>query len=61
MIVEILVYPDGSKVIQNRDGTVSEVTKFEMINVEVDWKATVKNVRQDYTPVEFDGITYWVR
>jgi len=29
--------------------------------VEVDWKATARNVQQDYTPVEFDGVTYWVR
>ena len=29
--------------------------------VEVDWEATARNVRMDYTPIEFDGVTYWVR
>ena len=29
--------------------------------VEVDWEATARNVQQDYTSVEFDGVTYWVR
>jgi hypothetical protein len=29
--------------------------------VEIDWEATAENVRADYTGVEFDGVTYWVR
>lgn len=29
--------------------------------VEIDWAATARNVRTDYTPTEFDGITYWYR
>ena len=29
--------------------------------VEVNWEATARNVRMDYTPIEFDGVTYWVR
>lgn len=29
--------------------------------VELDWEATAKNVQVDYTAVELDGITYWVR
>ena len=29
--------------------------------VEIDWEATARNVRADYTGVEFDGVTYWVR
>ena len=29
--------------------------------VEIDWDATARNVRVDYTPVEIDGSTYWYR
>ena len=29
--------------------------------VEIDWDATARNVRMDYTPVEVDGRTYWTR
>lgn len=29
--------------------------------IEVDWEATARNVRMDYSPVEFDGVTYWYR
>lgn len=29
--------------------------------VEIDWDATARNVRMDYTPVEVNGRTYWTR
>ncbi len=29
--------------------------------IEIDWEATARNIRMDYTGVEFDGVTYWVR
>ena len=29
--------------------------------VEIDWEATARNVRADYTAVDFDGVTYWIR
>lgn len=29
--------------------------------VEIDWEATARNVRIDYTAVDFDGVTYWIR
>lgn len=29
--------------------------------VEIDWDATARNVRIDYTPVEINGRTYWTR
>lgn len=29
--------------------------------IEIDWEATADNIRQDYTSVEFDGVTYYVR
>lgn len=29
--------------------------------VEIDWDATARNVRMDYTPVDIDGRTYWYR
>lgn len=27
----------------------------------IDWEKTADNLRVDYTSVEFDGVTYWVR
>jgi len=27
----------------------------------IDWEATADNIKQDYTSVDFDGVTYWVR
>jgi hypothetical protein len=27
----------------------------------IDWEQAARELRQDYTSVEFDGITYWVR
>lgn len=27
----------------------------------IDWEATAENIKVDYTSVEFDGVTYWVR
>jgi len=29
--------------------------------IEIDWKATARNIRVDYGSVEFDGVTYWYR
>ncbi len=29
--------------------------------VVIDWEETADTVQQDYTSVEFDGVTYWVR
>lgn len=27
----------------------------------IDWEATAENIQQDYTSVDYDGVTYWVR
>jgi antirestriction protein len=27
----------------------------------VDWEAAANELKQDYTPVEFAGVTYWIR
>lgn len=27
----------------------------------IDWEQAARELRMDYTPVEFDGVTYWVR
>jgi hypothetical protein len=27
----------------------------------IDWNATADEFKQDYTAVEFDGVTYWIR
>jgi len=29
--------------------------------VVIDWEATARNIRYDYTGVDFAGVTYWVR
>lgn len=29
--------------------------------VEIDWHATARNIRMDYTPIDIDGVTYWHR
>jgi hypothetical protein len=29
--------------------------------LEIDWDATARNLRVDYSSVEFDGVTYWYR
>jgi len=27
----------------------------------IDWEAAAEDLQQDYTSVEFDGVTYWIR
>lgn len=42
----------------------SEVYGDDLINapgLEIDWVKTTKNFRQDYTSIDFDGITFWYR
>jgi hypothetical protein len=29
--------------------------------IAIDWETTARNIRVDYTPVDFDGQTYWAR
>jgi len=29
--------------------------------IEIDWDATARNIRVDYTPTDIDGVTYWYR
>lgn len=29
--------------------------------IHIDWEATARNIQMDYTSVDFDGVTYWVR
>ncbi|EIP87405.1 hypothetical protein A33K_15424 [Burkholderia humptydooensis MSMB43] len=29
--------------------------------IEVDWAATARNIRADYSSVEFDDVTFWYR
>lgn len=29
--------------------------------IEIDWEATARNVQQDYTSIEIEGVTYWFR
>jgi hypothetical protein len=29
--------------------------------ISIDWEKTAENIKVDYTSVEYDGVTYWVR
>ncbi len=29
--------------------------------IKIDWAATAENISIDYTSVDFDGVTYWIR
>ena len=29
--------------------------------LEIDWEATARNLRADYSCIEYDGVTYWYR
>lgn len=29
--------------------------------IEIDWEATARNIAMDYTTVDFDGVTYYIR
>ena len=29
--------------------------------IAIDWDKTARNVRVDYFPIDFDGVTYWIR
>ncbi len=29
--------------------------------IEIDWEATARNIRMDYSATEIDGVTYWYR
>ena len=29
--------------------------------IQIDWEATARNIRMDYTPIEFGDVTYWIR
>ncbi|MDI3300046.1 MAG: antirestriction protein ArdA [Burkholderia multivorans] len=40
---------------------IGDLPKGLPIYIEVDWEATARNVRMDYSSVEFDGVTYWYR
>lgn len=40
---------------------IGDVPKDLPHYIEIDWNATARNIQADYTSVEFDGVTYWVR
>lgn len=40
---------------------IGDVPKDLPHYIEIDWTATARNIQADYTSVEFDGVTYWVR
>lgn len=38
-----------------------EIPKNLPSYIEIDWEATARNIQVDYTSVDFDGVTYWIR
>lgn len=40
---------------------IGDVPKDMPAYLVIDWEATAENLKVDYTSVEFDGVTYWVR
>lgn len=40
---------------------IGDVPKDMPSYLVIDWDATAENLKADYTSVEFDGVTYWVR
>jgi hypothetical protein len=40
---------------------IGDVPKNLPHYIEIDWAATARNIRMDYTSVSFDGVDYWVR
>lgn len=40
---------------------IGAVSKDVPVWLEIDWEKTADNLRQDYSSVEYDGVTYWYR
>ena len=40
---------------------IGDVPKNFPSYIEIDWEATARNIQMDYTAVDFDGVTYWIR
>ncbi len=40
---------------------IGEIPKDFPDYIRIDWEATAQNILQDYTAVDFDGVTYWIR
>ena len=40
---------------------VCDLPKDIPFYIVIDWEATAKNIKMDYTSVDFDGVEYWVR
>jgi hypothetical protein len=40
---------------------IGDVSKDLPSYIEIDWEATARNLRVDYSSVEFEGVTYWYR
>jgi len=40
---------------------IGDIPENLLSYIEIDWDATARNIRVDYTPVEIDGSTYWYR
>lgn len=40
-------------------GALKGATEWPLLHI--DWDAAAEELKQDYTSVEFDGVTYWIR
>lgn len=49
------------KYVQELLADIGDIPKGIPHYVVIDWEATAHNIQQDYTSVDYDGVTYWVR
>ena len=47
----------AQELIEDCDGIPRDLPSY----IKIDWQATARNIRVDYTSVEINGITYWYR
>lgn len=47
--------------VQNMLADIGDLPRDLPHYIVIDWEATASNIQQDYTSVEFGGVTYWVR
>lgn len=52
-------FEDYARELAEDTGAVSRDAQWPLQHI--DWTAAADELKQDYTSVEFDGVTYWVR
>lgn len=52
-------FVDYAKELAEDVGAISDELRWPATHI--DWDAAAQDLQQDYTAVDFDGVTYWVR